>query len=327
MSDLDFRGEELAGPERFEHWRTLALDSTVPTDLSSEHVEEFECSLRGFLLGPVKALTTTCPTIAARRTRRHIGASDPEMYELCLPQQGTGHLDLGRAGTVSFGPGTVVVGTTSLPFVSSARAQGGLVSVTKFYVPRRLVPIPAHNVDTLLARPLPTGEGVGALFGQLLLRLTEESDTYRPADRARLGTVVADMFAAVLAHHLDAERSIPPESHRRTLFLRTQDFIRRNLHDPWLTADTVAAAHHISTRYLYRLYQDNGLTVRAWIRDQRLERSARELADPARVHLRINELATRWGFSHPAAFSRAFRDAHGLAPSDYRRLHLSPAAP
>jgi len=43
---------------------------------------------------------------------------------------------------------------------------------------------------------------------------------------------------------------------------------------------TVAAAHYISVRYLYRLFDAQGTTVAAWIRPRRLERCRVDLADP-----------------------------------------------
>ena len=42
---------------------------------------------------------------------------------------------------------------------------------------------------------------------------------------------------------------------------------------------TVAAAHHISPSHLYRLFEDEDLTVGALIRQQRLERALQGQAD------------------------------------------------
>ncbi|WP_189145366.1 hypothetical protein [Streptomyces lacrimifluminis] len=41
-----------------------------------------------------------------------------------------------------------------------------------------------------------------------------------------------------------------------------------------------AACHHISVRYLHRLFPPQGITVSAWIRQRRPERCRRDLADP-----------------------------------------------
>jgi transcriptional regulator GlxA family with amidase domain len=36
----------------------------------------------------------------------------------------------------------------------------------------------------------------------------------------------------------------------------------------------------------------------------------------------VSAIAARWGILNAAHFSRVFRDTYGLAPAEYRRLHL-----
>ncbi|MGW5674770.1 helix-turn-helix domain-containing protein [Streptomyces sp. NPDC003860] len=109
-----------------------------------------------------------------------------------------------------------------------------------------------------------------------------------------------------------------PAYHQSSLFKRTQEFIRQNLKDPDLCPDAVAAAHHVSTRHLQRVYQHHGYTVAAFIRHERLDAARRDLADPMQSHRPIHAIATRWGFSHPAVFTRTFRAVYGLSPREYR---------
>ncbi|WP_433432959.1 helix-turn-helix domain-containing protein [Nonomuraea sp. CA-141351] len=59
-------------------------------------------------------------------------------------------------------------------------------------------------------------------------------------------------------------------------------------------------------------------TVSAWIRDQRLWRTRRDLADAALDTVPIHEIATRWGFGRVGDFSRAFRTAYGESPREFR---------
>ncbi|WP_432423217.1 hypothetical protein [Streptomyces pseudovenezuelae] len=48
-----------------------------------------------------------------------------------------------------------------------------------------------------------------------------------------------------------------------------QAFIRDNLGEPYLTPDAIAAAHHISPRYLHKLFQQHGHTVAGRLRERR----------------------------------------------------------
>ncbi|GAA2476954.1 hypothetical protein GCM10010276_11120 [Streptomyces longisporus] len=51
----------------------------------------------------------------------------------------------------------------------------------------------------------------------------------------------------------------------------------------------------------------------------------RDLADPALRTLPIHAIAARWGFPRAAEFTRAFRSAHGVPPSEFRQRSGSPA--
>lgn len=65
----------------------------------------------------------------------------------------------------------------------------------------------------------------------------------------------------------------------------------------------------------------------AWIRQRRLERCRRDLLDPALADLPVSAVAARWGLMNAAHFSRAFRAAYGLPPTEYRRAVSVPARP
>jgi AraC-like DNA-binding protein len=136
--------------------------------------------------------------------------------------------------------------------------------------------------------------------------------------------VVVDLLSALIAHAFEADNSLPPETHRQTLVLRIRSFIQQHLHDPQLTPRTIAAAHHISRSYLYRLFEHEEESVAAWIRRQRLEHARRDLAEPAMHSTPIHAIAASWGFSHAADFTRAFRTAYDMSPTDYRSLALRP---
>ena len=109
----------------------------------------------------------------------------------------------------------------------------------------------------------------------------------------------------------------------RTEILRDiQSFIAANLGDPDLDPEGIARASFISTRYLHKLFEGEGTSVCQWIRTARLERCRRDLLDPARSHLTILAIASRWGLPGPQHFSRLFREAYGCSPSELRRRAL-----
>ena len=75
-----------------------------------------------------------------------------------------------------------------------------------------------------------------------------------------------------MAEHAGQAGSLPADSRENTLLMRIHAFIEQRLGDCDLAPGPVAAAHYISVRYLYRLFEAQGTTVAAWIRHRRLER-------------------------------------------------------
>lgn len=315
-----FDSAQLRPSDRLDAYHALMLASRMraPTMFATDRAGDFRAVLRAMDLGAEHVSTMTCTPMRARRTPRLIRQSDPELYAVTLTQRGHQRLEqVGRQ--VLMGERDLVVYSTSLPFDAEAVPNGPEPACSVLaLVPQALVPLPRERVDGLLAVPLSGREGVGALLAGLLTQLTSAPGGYRPTDGPRLGTVLLDLFTALLAHHLEAADSVPTRTHQHALFLEIQAFIHRHLGDPWLSPDVVAAAHHISVRGLHRLFRQHGRTVGAWIRQQRLDRCRSDLAEPTLRLTPVHELAARWGFTDPASFSRTFRAAYGVPPGEYR---------
>jgi AraC-like DNA-binding protein len=311
-----FRSEDLPVDQRFDAWRELAGRVPAPLEVRSDHEDNFRATLRILDLGAVYVTSASLPSMRAHRTLRMIRQSDPEYYQIELPVSGGMGVRQGdREARIS--SHELVFHSTSRPLTARTAGEGVTTGIA-MRMPRALLPLPTAQADRLIARPLSGRDGIGSLLAGFLSRLNVETHSYRPFDATRLGTILVDLVTALLAHELEADPTVPPESRQRTLLVRIQAFIQQHLHDPHLAPETVAAAHHISVRHLYRLFEQQGRTVASWIRHQRLDRARRDLADPAQRTTPIHAIAARWGFTHPADFSRAFRTAYGTAPRDYR---------
>ncbi|ACZ90482.1 helix-turn-helix domain-containing protein [Streptosporangium roseum] len=317
MIETVFRSEDLPTADRFAWWHEMTCRTHVPTVIRSDHEADFRATMRLLDLGAVQVATLHYPSLRPQRTPKLIRQSDPEMYCLSLTLRGT--MTLAQAGRETvLGPQDLALYDTSRPFYGTTSGNGDRAASMTLHIPRTLLPLPAGTVSRLTAVGLSGRQGIGALLCGHLGKLVRHAAEYTAADAARLSAITVDLFAAMCAHHLEADAALPAETHRQVLQTRIHAFIQQHLGDPTLCAETIAAAHQISVRYLYQLFHDQGLTVAAWIRHRRLERCRRDLTDPALRSRPIHAIATRWGFAGNPHFSRTFRAAYGSSPSDYR---------
>jgi AraC family transcriptional regulator len=88
--------------------------------------------------------------------------------------------------------------------------------------------------------------------------------------------------------------------------------------DEELSLEALSQVAGFSKFHFHRQFTEfTGFAVARFVRLKRLERAAYQLAfDPAR---RVIEIAFEAGFGSPEAFSRAFKDAHGQSPIEFRR--------
>ncbi|MFE4519013.1 AraC family transcriptional regulator [Kitasatospora sp. NPDC056783] len=309
----------------FEYWRDV-LARTRECEATSAHEDDFTGQVRCFGLGPVVLLGSSFPSARFRRTERMIRRSDQELYYLTLLTSGFHGLRRGRDQAETFGVG-------DLSFIDSSTAHdarmvgdrtpgggGPEVAGVGIDLPVSLLPVPPRRLRDLLGRRLSSRAGTGALLADFLLGLDRQAAGLHPVEAARLGAVAVDLVSVWIAGELDAERMLPEEARRRALVEGIRAFVRGNLHDPGLTPSVIAAAHHISVSHLHRLFarRFEGESLAGFIRDQRLRKAHRELADPLLLALPVHAIGARCGIPSPSGFSRAFKAAYGLSPREHR---------
>lgn len=298
--------------ERFDFWWETVATSIVAVDVHSDSAENFRAQMRAVDLGSVQISEVRCPPFHARRTLRLIRKSDAETLQVSVHLSGKSGLRQGHHEAV-ISAHDVTVYDTSRPFDAWCDHDGhGLILQAR----RGLVPLPATILERNLAVPMSGRHGLGAVLVGILRHTIEESSHLRTADMARLGTVVLDLLTAVLTG--ESETRGLDEVHHRNLLLRVHAFIEDHLADESLSPSMIAAAHHISVRSLHRLFQRAGQTVTRSIRQRRLTRCHHDLADPRLAQFSMHAIASRWGCPDPAHFSRAFRAAYGLTPTEFR---------
>lgn len=314
MPATEVRTAQLPIGDRFPFWCELADNSHVPTILDTEHAADWNAVMRIRDLGAMAISTQEHPPCVARRNVRLIRRSDPETLYLLYPRKGVMAV-ASRDGEVQHGSESFVVLDTSRPVtVTSLTPTIHML----LHVPRPMLPA-KQRFEHLLATPMSTARGLGGVLAHLLRELARDDGTLPPAVIARLTQTVADLLVAIQLAAAGDAPTMPSESRDHARLIQLHAYIAAHLADPRLTLAQVAGAHGISLRQLDRLFQREGTTPAAWLRDQRLRKCRRDLVDPACNGMPVQQVGARWGFIDPVTFSRAFRRAYGVSPGEYRR--------
>ncbi|SDU10208.1 helix-turn-helix domain-containing protein [Amycolatopsis keratiniphila] len=310
--------EIMTGPrDRAEAWAEVTARALMTTTIQYPEPATFNARLRAMQLGAAQVSAMSYRSLACRRTHTHIRRSDPEQYVIALVRSGCQTIEQARTQS-RIETGQMILYDSSYPYDANVGVDRADATLLHLQFPKKLLPLREDKVARLLAVPLPVTSGIGRVFAQFLTTVTDEHAATTPRDTARLNTIALDLTAAVLAHHLDDTPALPSSASPQVLFLHLTSFINQHLRHPDLGPAMIAAAHHISPRHLHRIFQRHNATVSAYIKQRRLNRCQRDLADPALRHVAIHTIAGRWGFTSPADFSRAFRAATGMPPSRYR---------
>ena len=331
-----FRSQDFPPTEVFDQWCELVNRVLMPSRVATQWPETFRGELRRLTLGNVLITSLRHAPLTATRDLVHVRRADPGLYCLSLTLRGTMVMDCRREQTTALPGGWMLFDTwhpgkiTKLDLREqtewgnvrgrhpATRGDGAVPAHVMLHIPRDRLPLPPRFIDPLLGRGLPPTGPTGALLARLLTDAVARGDELGHDEAVHLGHAAADLAAALLARACRAEEALAPETRALELVGRITAFIESNLADPRLSPATVAAAHHISTRYLQRLLKDAGTSPAAWIRQRRLERCRADL-EANHPHVRpVYEIGARWGFTDATEFSRAFRATYGMPPGRYR---------
>ncbi|MFC9592094.1 helix-turn-helix domain-containing protein [Streptomyces sp. NPDC056944] len=198
-----------------------------------------------------------------------------------------------------------------------------------FRVPRCFLGLSESKLNQVLGVPVRGGEGVGSLVSDFLTALAAQAEFRRSAIGDRRARTAVRLLSVLVMELLEADTTDEADDASGTVnetLSRIRAYIEEHLMDPDLSPESIARAHHISVRYLQKLFQNDGSTVSQWVRERRLELCRLELGRSNRS-ITMAALAHRWGFSSPSHFSRTFRGAYGMSPSEWQALATSTFAP
>jgi AraC-like DNA-binding protein len=305
---------ELPRRERAEAFYTAMMSASVPSRVEHENPSgDVHARMDFWQLGAPDLFRNEGSGIRLVRTTKHVRLGSPERLALAVQEIGSGSLSQGD-NACRVHTGELMLVDLTAPYEFSWTGHGASLAFQIDYSELGL------SVETVRA-------AAGRLRSSPMYALVlHHLSGLRPISDALQGTRSGPMLGTATAHLVRAllTSAADDDKHQRAamsgvLFSRITWYVRQHLADPQLTPAQVAAEHHISLRYLYKIFALHNLSFEQWLIHERLEGACRQLLSPGAQHLPIAAVAARWGFTDPGHFTRRFRHAYGIPPREWRR--------
>jgi AraC-like DNA-binding protein len=251
-----------------------------------------------------------------RRTPADIAKLQNEYVTLTRPNVGRLSIDYGATRGV-LEPGNLYLFNHAVPYYAKPQIEYGTTSIA--------FPASALRQRGVKLQPmhmLPASSHQGLLISALADQLTSSYLQWTDQEFYVLIDQLVDLIALFFFQPSSGQPH-DDSSVRAAHLQRAMAFIRANYGEPHLSPARIAQACGISVSYLYSLFRVTGTSVEAAVIAERLEQSKKLLSSPQTSHLPIGTVAYMCGFSHPAHFSRTFRQKFGCTPRDVRQASMS----
>lgn len=278
-------------------------------------------TVQASLLGLVQVVTVEGAPMAMNRPAQPAGSRHDGCLMVMSLFDGTAVVT--RGGQVTpVRPGETVFYDSARPmridFTSAFR-------VACLIFPRTLIGLPDTHLRRVLGAPISRCAPSASLLWPLLAGLGETVPKLPPGSGEVLLRHVVGLLSVVAEEPLPEDHPSSPAS--QDLLSRIKSYIDQRLGDPALSLASIARAHHISVRYLHKLFESEDTTASRWIQRRRLQRCRHELARQESATVTISSVARQSGFSSAAHFSRVFRRAYGMSPAEWREKVLRESEP
>lgn len=295
----------VSAADRTEYWSAGIAEHFFPMRVTSFGAASFDAQLKGGGVGPLWIRSISGAPHRVERTQRMVASVDPECLLLYLVRRGACRVEQDDR-ICELRAGDIAIQDTSRP--SSFEATLGfdvqVVTFPKWYLGGHADAIGACTATRVVGAETPLVRMAAPLFASIA----------RAADGGGVsggdGEIAAELLSSIM-RGLYIERVA---GHSSSLQARMRQYALAHLGDPSIGPEKIARAHHVSTRYVHKLFAASG-GVSAWIREQRLEAAARELRETDHS---VSQIAASWGYGNAASFARAFRRAHGRSPRELR---------
>jgi AraC-like DNA-binding protein len=298
---------------RIEYWNDLVCNSVTKLAVSPLNRRDFSGRLARAQVGPIRLVDVESDPAVVYHSRQHIARSLEPVFLLCVQLEGQCQFrQNGREALLRTSDFTLCDST--LPYEISFDRNRMLVLGISQQTLRRYIACP----EAVIALPMSGRTGLSGLLSSFLRNFWQQYATQIDvAFSERIGSTLLELTAS--AYAVVPQAAAEGSTLKTAWRVRIRDFIETHLHDPEMTPQRIAAALHMSARYLHHLFEEGDETAARYILRRRLDECARAMLDGSRRNRSLLEIALNYGFNNASHFGRVFRQRFGVSPSEYRR--------
>lgn len=300
--------------QRLNMWREIFGRNVTHVDIDPVGDGPFHASATFQSLPGVGLASGTRSAACYRITERHLVDARDGFGLTVLTSGAATTQQLGRE--VTMGPGSAIVTSGTDPSTSTMHKPGSVVTIA---LPRPQIAALIPDLGAIYATHIPAENE--AL--RLLLRYIETLHRGEPLGTLAVAEATARHIVDLAALTLGAKADAAEEARQRGLAAARLEAIKAEVRDQLvsreLSVTAVAARFGVSTRYLHKLFEREGMSFSEFVVSRRLARALQMLTDARSASLTISAIAFDCGFSDLSYFYRRFRRAYGATPSELRQ--------
>lgn len=309
-----FSTEHVHPRDRFDLWHSVARRDVVDHTSTPRCRNTFRAQLRSGSVGAIGLVLFQNSDMSVTHTRRHIAHANTD--ELFICRQFGGRVALEQDGRqVVLDSGDVTLIDPRLQY-QARFSEDSEVLVLK--IPRQLMEARLGQTQEMTARLVKSSTAGNGLLSASLAMLPLHTDGLGLAAEALLEPHLLDLITLSIGGTI-AEKRPRTSSARSLVRVRLRAAVEARLADRTLDSTTVARAAGVSVRYASEVLAEESTSIVQLIQARRLARCRQALEDSLQTGRTVSEIAYGWGFSDMTHFSRRFKAAYGVLPSEYRR--------
>jgi AraC family transcriptional activator of tynA and feaB len=312
--EILFSTSDVHPRDRFDYWHEVACQTLVKHDSKPECRSTFQASLKTGLLADVGLVMFDNSPMNVVRTKHQITRATTDALFVCRQFSGVLALEQnGNEAVLEAGDFTLL--DPLLPYSGKFSIGSHLLVAT---IPRRALEARLGPIQKIVGRLIKPSGAESDLTSSFLAMLPAYIGRIGPAVEEIVRNQFLDLLAISMIKVTGANRSKVSSAHSLAL-LTLRAAIEARLTDPTLDPNTVASAAGFSVRYANAVLAREGTSIMRLAQARRLMHCRKALEDPFQEHRTLSQIAFGWGFTDMTHFSRRFKAAYGVLPSEYRR--------